>query len=156
LVSSVMRRKLDRRLHVEELAAAVALSPSRLRNLFKCQLGVPPIQHLKLLRMDKAKGLLEHSTLSIKEIAIRLSYGDTSRFIEDFRKTMGRSPLRYRLHAWESDNVASKIELNRNANSRIGISINIADHELHDKNKLDRSETSEFAKQEVKHEGLWS
>ena len=46
--------------------------------------------------MQRARELLETSLLSVKEIAARLGYDDSSRFVEDFRKIYGLTPLRHR------------------------------------------------------------
>ena len=72
------------------------LSVSRLCHLFKSYTGMGPARYLKLLRLQRAKKLLEASALSVKEIAARLGYGDPSRFGEDFRRTVGFSPQRHR------------------------------------------------------------
>jgi AraC family transcriptional regulator len=92
-----MHHALHRKLPLQELAAAAGLSVSRLCHLFKHYAGIGPGQYLKLLRLQRAKKLLETSLLSVKEIAGGLSYHDASRFIEDFRKAYGLPPLRYRV-----------------------------------------------------------
>jgi AraC-like DNA-binding protein len=52
------------------------------------------------LRMERARQLLTHSELSIKEIAETLGYSEASAFHRAFRRWTGESPLRYkRLHA---------------------------------------------------------
>jgi hypothetical protein len=58
--------------------------------------GVPPIKYLRLLRMERAKGLLESSFLSVKEIAFQVGLNDESHFVRDFKSTYGFSPAIYR------------------------------------------------------------
>jgi hypothetical protein len=58
--------------------------------------GMPPIKYLKLLRMERAKGLLESSFLSVKEIAFQVGLNDESHFVRDFKLTYGYSPTTYR------------------------------------------------------------
>lgn len=91
-----MHRRMHRKLPLRELAGATGLSVSRVCHLFKSHHGISPAQYLKLLRMRRAKELIEASVLSVKEIGVRLGYDDPSRFVEDFRKTFGSPPLRYR------------------------------------------------------------
>jgi transcriptional regulator GlxA family with amidase domain len=120
-VADLMHCKLDRKLQVSQLAGTVALSASRLRHLFKNQLGASPTHYLKSLRMHQAERLLETSALSVKEIAACLSYGDPSRFVEDFRKTLGLSPLRYRVRFSQSNVASSEDQSIWHTNSRIGM-----------------------------------
>jgi transcriptional regulator GlxA family with amidase domain len=93
---ALIHRALHRKLPLRELAGVAGLSVSRLCHLFKNQVGVAPAQYAKLLRMRRAGELLQTSVLSVKEIGGRLGYDDPSRFVEDFRKTYGLPPLRYR------------------------------------------------------------
>lgn len=99
-VTALMHRGMHRKLLLGELAGATGLSVSRLGHLFRNQIGLGPGQYLKLLRMHRAKDLIETSRLSVKEIAARLGYNDPSRFVEDFRRIYGQAPMRYRLRPW--------------------------------------------------------
>ena len=57
---------------------------------------MPPIRYLRLLRMERAKDLLESSFLSVKEIAFQVGLNDESHFVRDFKSTYGFSPALYR------------------------------------------------------------
>jgi hypothetical protein len=59
---------------------------------------MPPIRYLRLLRMERAKELLESSFLSVKEIAYQVGLNDESHFVRDFKATYGFSPALYRTH----------------------------------------------------------
>lgn len=65
-----------------------------------------PIKYLKLLRMEKAKHLLETSFLSVKEITYRVGINDESHFVRDFKKTYGKAPTQYRSQVNEQSNAA--------------------------------------------------
>ena len=95
-ITALIHRSLHRKLTLGELAGATGLSVSRLCHLFKSHTGMGPVQYLKLLRLQRAKELLETSVFSVKEIGVRLGYSDPSRFVEDFRKMFGLTPLRHR------------------------------------------------------------
>jgi AraC-like DNA-binding protein len=77
-------------------AAALNVSPSRLRHLFKQQTGVSFARFVKSVRMDRARGLLLVSSLSVKEIAARYAFHDVSHFVRDFKAAFGQSPTRLR------------------------------------------------------------
>lgn len=78
------------------LAESVNLSPSRLHQLFKRETGVPPARYLRLLRMERARELLETTHLSVKQVMARVGVTDESHFVRDFKKTHGLTPARYR------------------------------------------------------------
>lgn len=92
LISQDVRRPLV----LKEIARAVNLSTPRLRYLFKAETGMTPAQHLKSLRMEKAKELLETTFLNVKQIMLQVGIKDESHFVRDFRELYGRTPTEYR------------------------------------------------------------
>jgi transcriptional regulator GlxA family with amidase domain len=44
------------------------------------------------IRLERARGLLKHSSLSVTEIASRSGYRSLRRFNDDFRARFGQSP----------------------------------------------------------------
>ena len=97
-IIEMMRDDVRGELSLGEFAQCVNLSVWRLCRIFKSDVGVPPIKYLRLLRMERAKGLLESSFLSVKEIAYRVGVNDESHFVRDFKATYGQSPSIYRSH----------------------------------------------------------
>jgi transcriptional regulator GlxA family with amidase domain len=79
-----------------ELARAVNLSPSYLCHLFKSETGMAPTHYVKVLRMTKAKELLETTFMSVKEIATRIGAHDGSHFVRDFKRQYKVTPTQYR------------------------------------------------------------
>src|SRR5215213_7747071 len=92
----MMREDVRGELSLGEFAQSVNLSVWRLCHIFKSDVGMPPIRYLRLLRMERAKELLESSFLSVKEIAFRVGLHDESHFVRDFKTTYGFSPALYR------------------------------------------------------------
>ena len=97
-VIQMMREDVRGELSLAELAQSVNLSVWRLCHIFKSDVGMPPIRYLRLLRMERAKELLESSFLSVKEIAYQVGLNDESHFVRDFKSTYGFSPAIYRSH----------------------------------------------------------
>ena len=93
-----MREDVRGELSLAEFAQSVNLSVWRLCHIFKSDVGMPPIRYLRLLRMERAKNLLESSFLSVKEIAYQVGLNDESHFVRDFKSTYGYSPALYRSH----------------------------------------------------------
>ena len=95
-IIQMMRDDVRGELSLADLAQSVNLSVWRLCHIFKSDVGMPPIRYLRLLRMEKAKDLLESSFLSVKEIAFQVGMNDESHFVRDFKSTYGFSPALYR------------------------------------------------------------
>jgi len=72
------------------------LSPSRLQALFREVTGYPPLDYLRRMRVEAARRLLADRRLSVKEIAARTGFRDTSHFSKVFRRIDGLSPAHYR------------------------------------------------------------
>lgn len=87
---------LHRQIRLAEISEGTSLSPSRLHNLFKAELGLPPMQYLKSLRMEKACALLQDPAMKIKQIQLAVGYRDRRCFLRDFKKHFGQTPSQYR------------------------------------------------------------
>lgn len=81
---------------IDELARLVGLSRSRLCQLFKSEVGITPGRFIKNSRFERARGLLEQTDLSVKQIMVEVGIADPSHFVRDFRKAYGLSPSQYR------------------------------------------------------------
>ena len=92
-----MRDNLHVELAVAMLAADVGLSVSRLGALFRLDTGVSPGAYLHALRMERARLLIENTTLSVREVMQQVGLADPSHFSRDFRNAHGLSPRAYRL-----------------------------------------------------------
>lgn len=112
-----MRDDVSGELSLAEFAQSVNLSVWRLCHIFKSDVGMPPIKYLRLLRMERAKGLLESSFLSVKEIAFQVGVNDESHFVRDFKSTYGYSPTIYRA------------QFNRNGNENAHANGNVSEVE---------------------------
>jgi hypothetical protein len=62
-----------------------------------------PAKYLKVLRLEQAKTLLEESFLSVKEIRVRVGFGDESHFARDFKTHFGLTPTQYRARHLSND-----------------------------------------------------
>jgi methylphosphotriester-DNA--protein-cysteine methyltransferase len=64
--------------------------------------GMSPIQYLKSLRMERARFLLQTSSLSFRDITPGVGLKDDSHFAPDFKKTYGKPPIVYRTRSISS------------------------------------------------------
>ena len=88
--------RLDDSITLEELAVCAGCSVSTLQRLFQRFCHTTPYRYRQNLRMQLAVQLLDHSVLSIKEIAERTGYADQAYFSNDFKKIHRLSPGEWR------------------------------------------------------------
>ncbi len=93
---SIIKADLSIDLPLGDLARTVNLSSSRLNYLFKTAVGLTVSRYIRSLRMERAKGLLETTFLTVKEIGSECGLKDESHFVQNFKATHGLTPLRYR------------------------------------------------------------
>lgn len=77
---------------ITALARAVGINEAKLMHAFKLIFGQTIFDFTQALRMDKAKGLLETTDLSITEIAFEVGYEYSSNFTTAFKRHFGITP----------------------------------------------------------------
>ena len=94
------RRVIDREYvdppSLENLAAKLGLSQTRLKSGFKSAYGTTVMQYCLQKRVDAARLLLAEPHLSISQIADTVGYEDPSAFSRAFRRVAGQSPQEWR------------------------------------------------------------
>jgi len=91
-----MRRHLNEPLEIHNLSRIAGVSPSHFFHVFKRATGRTPVDYFIGTRISKACELLEKSTLSVKEIADLMGYGDPFYFSRIFKSVQGIAPSEYR------------------------------------------------------------
>lgn len=91
-----IRENLDKELSVELLAAQVGLNPHYFIRLFQRFFHETPMHFVLRQREEKARRLLECSSLSVKEIGFSLGFSNQNYFSAFFKKRSGYSPSAYR------------------------------------------------------------
>ncbi|MDR1280950.1 MAG: AraC family transcriptional regulator [Opitutaceae bacterium] len=81
---------------VSEIAAGAGLGGDHLRHLFRRLRGRTLVGYLNEVRVARARTLLVHSPLTLKEIAALCGWRDEYYFSAVFRKSCGMAPGRYR------------------------------------------------------------
>jgi transcriptional regulator GlxA family with amidase domain len=92
----MLEDNLGRSITLDEMAKLVNLTPEHLCRLFKAQMGGPPAKHLKMLRLQTARRLLETTCLRVKEVMWAVGINDESHFVRDFESAYGLPPTQYR------------------------------------------------------------
>lgn len=99
LLESVHRhhaRSLPDALTVQDLAAHLRLSESRLRARFRETFGLSLGEYLRHLRLQEAVAMIRHSQASLTEIALSCGFGSSSAFSRAFAAWAGSSPRAFR------------------------------------------------------------
>ncbi|MFT5691964.1 MAG: AraC family transcriptional regulator of arabinose operon [Oceanicoccus sp.] len=97
-IQRFMQERINGDLNLETLAAGFNLSKYHFSNKYKQLTGYPPIKHFIHMKMERACYLLDSSSASVTLISHQLGYDDSLYFSRLFRKTVGLSPSKYRLH----------------------------------------------------------
>jgi AraC family transcriptional regulator of arabinose operon len=92
-----MQQKMHEPLTVRMLAMQARLSTSRFSHLFRDEMGVSPMRHLQTLRMERARVLLERTSLAVRDVIAQVGYNDPSHFVRDFRRHHGLGPRELRM-----------------------------------------------------------
>lgn len=94
-VTDYIHQHLDQALKLNEVAAITQLSPYHFSRLFKASVGVTLHQYILQRRLERAKCLLQHSQLSIAEIAIKVGFFDQSHLNRYFKQNFGVTPKQF-------------------------------------------------------------
>jgi AraC family transcriptional regulator len=83
-------------LTLAEIAHEVHMSPYHFSRMFKLSTGFSPHQYVIWQRIERAKVLLEHTDLSVGEVARGVGFASPSHFAQQFRRRVGVSPKAFR------------------------------------------------------------
>lgn len=86
----------DKHRQISHYASLLNISPAHLSECVKKVTGKPAKQVILDFQLLKAKSLLKQSNLSIKEIAIKLGYEDTTNFTKFIKNHLGLTPKVFR------------------------------------------------------------
>lgn len=84
------------RVDCEELASELCIGRVQLNRKIKAITGLKTTEYIHLLRITRAKDLLDNTALSIGEVALRCGVEDVGYFSTIFRKSVGMTPSAYR------------------------------------------------------------
>lgn len=95
-VIRIMEEHIEDPLPLRDIAKCVGRSQRQIERLFFQAVASSPMRYYLLLRLGRAKRLIEQTHLSIVETAIACGFASASHFSKCFRDAYGTSPSRYR------------------------------------------------------------
>ena len=94
-VEYIKENYADPDLNLNGICAHLGISTSHFSSIFKEETGETFMEFLIRIRMEKAKELLEHTSLKNYEIAERVGFADPHYFGISFKKMTGKTPTEY-------------------------------------------------------------
>jgi len=77
---------------IPKLARMAAMSPSKLKIIFRDIYGLPIYQYFQKHRMNRAKAMLISQKYTVKEVGFELGYTNLSNFAKAFKKSFDQLP----------------------------------------------------------------
>lgn len=93
---SYINANFHKEISLDDVSREVDISPYYFSKIFKEETGKNFIEYVTEIRMEKAKELLQSSTLSMKEICGEVGYADPNYFSRTFKKNVGLTPTEYK------------------------------------------------------------
>ena len=91
-----IQNNLDRPLPLEELAGVAAFSPFHFSRIFRAMIGETVGEYIRRLRLERAAGALQFTSLPVTQIAMLLGSDSPEAFARAFKALFGMPPSHYR------------------------------------------------------------
>jgi two-component system response regulator YesN len=98
-VKSYVEKNCYKKIRLNDVAEAVALSPKYLSRVFKQQMGMDFSEYRLKIQMDKAKAFLVKFDYNVNQVAEKLGYENSESFSRQFKKIVRLTPTAYRRKA---------------------------------------------------------
>lgn len=93
----VMERSIEDTAPMADICESAGLSQRQLARLFHTHTGVSPIRYYLDLRLDRARGLVTQTTMSVLEISVACGFSTPGYFTRAYKSRFGIPPLRDRV-----------------------------------------------------------
>ena len=95
-IRAYIAEKLGEQLSLSDMAETVGMSPNYFISLFRQSMGMTPHKYVVQQRLEHARKLLQHTDLTLLEVAQRCGFQDQSQFTTTFRRYCGATPGQFR------------------------------------------------------------
>jgi AraC family transcriptional regulator len=93
---------IGERISLNELARQAGVSRFHFARQFRLSTGESPMEHLRRVRIERSKSILQTRDATIAEVAARLGFSDQSHFTRIFGRLVGVSPGSFAREDWQS------------------------------------------------------
>lgn len=87
-----MEEAIEETLPIDDIAKAAGISARELERQFRKWLKATPGAYYRNMRLDRARHLLRHSTLSVLDVALRTGFGSAAHFSRSYAARFGHPP----------------------------------------------------------------
>ena len=87
-----MERNLEDPLSMGEIARASGLSLRTLERLFRRHTGVSPVRYYQDVRLDRARGMITQTEMSVMEISVACGFSSPDYFSRIYKRRFGLTP----------------------------------------------------------------
>jgi transcriptional regulator GlxA family with amidase domain len=98
---------ISKSITIDQMASEAKLGQRTFLRRFQKATGLTPTEYVQHLKVQKARELLEFTTLSMKEISWKVGYEDVGFFRKTFQKFIGLPPVDYRRRFGAGDRISS-------------------------------------------------
>lgn len=95
-IMDYLKENASQELTIAQLCKHFCYTPAHLCRKFKKATGLPPMNYLKIYRLELAQEKLRNSTASVNLVAAECGFSDANYFTRCFKERFGVSPLAYR------------------------------------------------------------
>jgi AraC family transcriptional regulator len=95
-VVAYLYERYDQPITLADMADVAILSQFHFARTFREVTGVSPGRFLSAIRLQRAKGLLTTTQLTVTDISYRVGYNSLGTFTSRFTKSVGVTPIQYR------------------------------------------------------------
>lgn len=91
-----IREHYEEKILQEDIARQLHISDRYLRRLFKTYMGLPLSSYISIYRINRSIELMQNSSLSLTDIALRVGFNNSQYYSKVFMKTVNTTPSQYR------------------------------------------------------------
>jgi transcriptional regulator GlxA family with amidase domain len=89
---ALMEKHAEKNVSVAAIASQLGISIGRLARAFKGEFDVAPADYQRQMRMERARDLLSHSKMPVREVGLACGYASFSSFVRAYRTVHGKTP----------------------------------------------------------------
>lgn len=108
-VKYFIKRNYNKKVSLEDAAAAVCLSAKYLSRTFKERVGTGFCEYKIEIKIDNAKKMLEQTNYTVCRISEEIGYENTESFIRAFKKKTTLTPIEFRNQSGRKKSIKSRI-----------------------------------------------
>jgi AraC family transcriptional regulator len=121
-VLDYINRHLDEPLSLTILAQYAGYSPYHFLRIFKEKMGLSPQYYVSSLRLQKAKQLLLHTKMSVRDIGLEIGQQSLGTFTTRFKERVGVTPSSFRSSTLDVDNQLRSLQHHKHWHTSISAS----------------------------------